>query len=217
MKEMRLAGIDSMEAANHFLETRFCSRVGAAFYGGTAECPQCPSTTGAGTAPGRNLECTRGPQSGSGPHRKLGRESLGSTAGRSMCRASWSCGRHRTALGRKLLVALPRAISAPARLPRTGAASRSPFRPTASRTCGTNTETQKPKQTQIPCACRAPLEKTMEADISIWRKTWTFLLCVDTRHNLRPTTKHAMWYNIQLRSKEENAASHRSQRRFAKE
>src|SRR3984957_13114783 len=151
-----------------------CSRVGAAFYGSTAECPQCPSTTGAGTAPGRNLECTRGPQSGSGPHRKLGRESLGSTAGRSMCGASWSGGRNRTALGRKLLVALPRALSAPARLPRTGAAFRKSFRPTASRTCGTNTETQKPKQTQIPCACRAPLEETMEADNSIWRKTGHF-------------------------------------------
>src|ERR1700722_14067637 len=151
-----------------------CSRVGAAFYGSTAECPQYPSTTGAGTAPGRNLECTRGPQSGSGPHRKLGRESLGSTAGRSMCGASWSGGRNRTALGRKLLVALPRALSAPARLPRTGAAFRKSFRPTASRTCGTNTETQKPKQTQIPCACRAPLEETMEADNSIWRKTGHF-------------------------------------------
>src|ERR1700719_4339186 len=54
-----------------------CSRVGAAFYGSTAEGTQCPSPTRARTAPGRNLACARGPQSGSGPHRQLGRKSLG--------------------------------------------------------------------------------------------------------------------------------------------
>src|SRR6202035_347897 len=101
---------------------------------------------------------TGGPQSGSGPHGKLGRKSLGGTAGRSLCGASWSRGRDRTAVGRKPLVALPRALSAPAPLSRTGAAVRKSLRPTASRTRGTNTETQKQNQTQIPCACRAPLE-----------------------------------------------------------
>src|SRR5258706_587623 len=115
-----------------------------------------------------------GPQSGSGPHRQLGRKSLGTTAGRRLCGASWSCGRDRTAVGRKPLAALPRPLSAPAGLPRTGAAVRKSFRPTASRTCGTNTETPKPNQTQIPCACRSPLEKTLEADISIWRKPGHF-------------------------------------------
>ena len=58
-----------------------CSQVGAAYYGSTAEGTQCPSPTRARTAPGRNLACARGPQSGSGPHRQLGRKSLGSTAG----------------------------------------------------------------------------------------------------------------------------------------
>jgi|HubBroStandDraft_6_1064221.scaffolds.fasta_scaffold73703_2 hypothetical protein len=38
----------------------------------------------------------------------------------------------------------------------------------------TNTQTQKQNHTQIPCACKSPLEKTMEADISIWRKTGHF-------------------------------------------
>ena len=33
----------------------------------------------------------------------------------------------------------------------------------------TNAETQEQNQTQIPCACRSPLEKIMEADISILR------------------------------------------------
>src|SRR5271169_4717573 len=82
VKEMRLAGIDSIEAANHFLETRFVPEW-EPVYGGTAECTQCPSTAGRRTAPGRNLECTRGPQSGSGSHRQLGWKSLGSRAGRS--------------------------------------------------------------------------------------------------------------------------------------
>jgi hypothetical protein len=118
--------------------------------------------------------CTRGPQSGSGPHGKLGRKSLGSTAGRSLCRASWSCGRDRTAVGRKPLAALPRALSAPALLPRTHANVRKSFRPTASRTCGTTTKTQNQNHTQIPRACKSPLEETMEADISIWRKTGHF-------------------------------------------
>jgi len=174
VKEMRLVGIDSIEAANHFLETRF--------------------------VPEWEQRFTVAPRNARNAHRRLGQEQRleeilsvrvarkvaqdhtvswdgnrrGSTAGRSMCGASWSCGRDRTALGRKPLVALPRAISAPARLPRIGAAFRKSFRPTASRTCGTNTETQKPKQTQIPCACGAPLEETLEADISIWRKTGHF-------------------------------------------
>jgi len=48
------------------------------------------------------------------------------------------------------------------------------LRPTASRTCGKNRETQKQNQTQIPCTCRSPLEKTMEADISIFLETGHF-------------------------------------------
>src|SRR3984893_4291361 len=149
-------------------------RMGAAFYRSTAECTQCPSTPGAGPAPGRNLECAGGPQSGSGPHRQLGRKSLGGSAGGSLCGTAWSCGRDRTAVGWKPLDALSRALSAPALLPRTRASDRKSFRPTASRTCGTNTETQKQNQTQIPCACKSPLEKTMEADISIWQKPGHF-------------------------------------------
>jgi hypothetical protein len=155
--------------------------VGAAFYRSTAECTQCSSTTGAGTTPGGNPECTRGPQSGSGPHGKLGGKSLGSTAGRSLCRASWSCGGDRTATRRKPLVALPRALSASALLPRTHANVRKSFRPTASRTCGTTTKTQNQNHTQIPRACKSPLEETMEADISIWRKTGHFYFALTRR------------------------------------
>src|SRR4029077_12988700 len=83
-------------------------------------------------------------------------------------------GRDRTAVGRKPLVALPRPLSAPAPLSRTGAAFRKSFRPTASRTRGTSTETPQSDQAQISCACKSPLEKTMEADISIWQKPGHF-------------------------------------------
>ena len=75
---------------------------------------------------------------------------------------------------RKPLVALPGPLSAPAGLPQSGAAARKSFRPTASRTCGTNTEPPKQNQSQIPCACRTPLEKTVEADISILLETGHF-------------------------------------------
>src|SRR6202030_901349 len=57
---------------------------------------------------------------------------------------------------------------------------------------GANTETQKPKQTQIPCACRAPLEETMEADNSIWRKTGHFYFAL-TRTELTNGTHLDSW------------------------
>src|SRR5208282_4498934 len=172
------------------------SRVGAAFYGGTAKSTQCPSTAGGRTSPGRNLECARSPQSGSGPHGKLGGKPLGRDSGRSLCGTSWSCGRDRTALGWNPLVALPRPLSAPAPLPRTRAAVRKSFRPTASRTCGTNTKTQKQNQTQIPCACRSPLEKTMEADISILLKTGHFYFALT--HNTTRESKFLCGWSANL-------------------
>src|SRR5580693_3287697 len=183
-----LGGNRQHRGSESFFGDALSSPVGAAFYRSTTECTQCPSTTGARTAPGRNLECARGPQSGSEPHRQLGRKSLGSTAGRSLCGASWSCGGDRTAVGWKPLAALPRPLSAPASLPRTAAAVRKSFRPTASRTCGTNTKTQKQNQTQIPCTCKPPLEKTMEADISIWQKPGHFYFAL-TNH-FRSLTCH---------------------------
>jgi hypothetical protein len=193
VKEMRLAGIDSMEAANHFLETRFLPEWEQRFNGGSTKSTQCPSTTGARTSPGRNSERACGSPSRSGPHGQLGRKSLGGSAGRSLRRAPWSSRRDRTAAGWKPLVALPRALSAPALLPRTGANDRKSFRPTASRTCGTNSKTQKQNHTQIPCACRAPLEKTMEADISTLRKTGHFYFALTSGQaapdNSPPTTK----------------------------
>src|SRR5216683_99358 len=174
VKQMRLAGVETIAGANDFLRLHFLPQWEERF--------------------------TVVPRQSRNAHRRLGREHRleeilsvrvgrkiaedhtvswdgnrwGGTAGRSLCGASWSCGRDRTAVGRKPLVALPRPLSAPASLPRTRAAARKSFRPTASRTRGTNTETPKQNQTQIPCACRSPLEKTMEADISILRKTGHF-------------------------------------------
>ena len=71
---------------------------------------------------------------------------------------------------------------------------RKSFRPTASRTCGTNAKTQKQNQTQIPlCTTQTTLgEKSAEADISIWHKTLTFLLCVDTKANISHRCKMRM-------------------------
>ncbi len=174
VKEMRLAGIDNLAGCESLFGDALSSPVGAALHRGATPPAQCPSTAGSGASLGGNLECARSAPGGSGPHRELGRKSLGSRAGRSLRGTSWSCRRDRTTIGRKPLVALPRPLSASAPLPRTAAATRKSFRPTACRTCGTNTETHKQNQTQIPCANRAPLAKTLEADISIWRKTGHF-------------------------------------------
>ncbi len=125
-------------------------------------------TTGARRAPGRNLECARGPQEWLRMHTvSLGRKSLGVSAGRSLCGASWSRGRDRTAVGRKPLAALSRPLSAPAGLPRTAAtAVRKSFRPTAnSRTCGTSHPRPKNKiKPKYYAPANHRLEKTMEAE-----------------------------------------------------
>jgi len=107
VKELRLAGIDSIEGANHFLEMRFVPEWEQRFNRSTAECTQCPSTTGARTALEEILSVRVARRVAQDHNRQLGRKSLGSTAGRSLCGASWSCGRDRTAVGRKPLAALP--------------------------------------------------------------------------------------------------------------
>ena len=181
VKEMRLAGIDSIAAANHFLETRFVPEWEQRFTAVARNPRNVHRPLGRGTAPGGNFECARGPQSSARPHRQLGWKSLGSSAGRSLCRAAGSGGRDRTAVRRKPLAALPGPLSTLAFLPRTGAAARKSFRPTASRTCGTNTADPKTKsKPKYHVPAEPSLEKTVEADISTWQKTRTFLLCVDT-------------------------------------
>src|SRR5271165_1144844 len=64
---------------------------------------------------------------------------------------------------------------------KTEAKAHKSFRPTASRTCGTNSKNQKQDPTQIPCACKSPLEKIMEPDISIERKTGHFYFALTDR------------------------------------
>jgi hypothetical protein len=78
-------------------------------------------------------------------------------------------------------------LSAPTPLSRTRAAFRKSFRPTASRTRGTNTETHNQNQTPIPCACRSSLEKTMEADTSIWQKPGHFYFALTFPHHTSMT------------------------------
>jgi len=167
---MRLAGIDSIAGANHFLELRFLREWNSASRWSPV-IAQCPSAAGQEHRLEEILSVRAARRVAQDHTVRLGWKSLGSSAGGSLCGASWSCRRDRTAVRRKPLVALPGSLSTPAFLPRTGAAARKSFRPTASRTRGTNTETPKQNQTQIPCTCRTPLEKTMEADIST---------CVDT-------------------------------------
>src|SRR5271170_3861828 len=121
VKEMRLAGIGSIEAANHFLEMRFFPEWEQRFTVAPRNARNAHRRLGHDQRLEEILSVRVARRVAQGPHRQLGRKSLGSTPGRSLRGASWSCGRDRTAVGRKPLVALPRPLSAPAGLPRTGA------------------------------------------------------------------------------------------------
>ena len=154
------------------------SGVGRAFYGGTATSTQCPSAAGARTSPGRNPECARGTEGRSGSHRQLGRKPLGRATRRSLRGASWSTGRNRTASGRLALAALPRSVSPPAPLPRTGAARCKSFRPTASRTYSTSS-------IEDPKECSSA---TSMADISIWQKTGHFYFALTASERFTDAT-----------------------------
>jgi hypothetical protein len=141
VKEMRLAGIDSLEAANHFLEKRF--------------------------VPEWEQRFTVAPRNPRDAHRRLGREhrleEILSVRG-----ASRSAGGNGTATGWHALAALPWPLLASAPLPER-TATRKSFRPTACRACESQTKTPNPIQTPIHSASRPSLEKTLEADISTLR------------------------------------------------
>src|SRR5260370_2676543 len=157
-----------------FFRDAFSSCVGRAFHGGASQAAQCPSTAGSRTAAGGNSQRARGSPGGRRSYRQLGWQPLGRATRRSLPGSSRCGGGNRTTTGWLALATLPRPLSAPAPLPSTPATVRKSFRPTASRTYGTNTETQKQNQTQIPCTRTSPLEETMEPDISILRKTGHF-------------------------------------------
>jgi len=70
------------------------------------------------------------------------------------------------------LAAVPWSLLGVALLP--GGAIRNSFRPTASRACGSKTETSNQNQNQIQSASRSPLEGALEAGISIGQKTGHF-------------------------------------------
>src|SRR5215472_10558179 len=108
---------------------------------------------------------------------------LGCTTGASLRRASGCGGGNRTTAGWLSLATLPETLPALAALSRAAAGFRKSFRPTASRTYETKSPTPKGVQTQIPCASRTPLEKTLEADISTLRKRGHFYFAL-TRNRL---------------------------------
>jgi len=133
---------------------------GSSVYRSTAECTQCPSTTGARTAPGRNLECARCPQSGSGPHRQLdgnrwgvlcGRSCAGLRGARSRSNGGWTEAIGCAYRGRYLHL---RACQNRCGLPQHS------FRPTASQDLrNKHQDPNKQNQTQIPMYLQTTLEK----------------------------------------------------------
>ena len=159
VKEMRLAGIDSIEAAITSWKRAF-SRSGRAFYGGTAQSTQCPSKAGARTSLGRNLS-VRVVASGRRSHGQLDGNRWGVPRKRS-ARLTGSAGGNRTATGRLSLVALPEPLSAPASLPGTAAARGKSFRPTASSFRKSTIKSHK------------RLLRTIHGGHSIWQKSGHF-------------------------------------------
>jgi hypothetical protein len=148
--------------------------VGTAFHSTASESTQCASTTGSRTPARGDPECARRTEGCAGPHRQLGRSSLGCTTGGSLRRTAGCSGGNRTTTGWLSLATLPETLSAPAPLPGTDTCLRKSFRPTAFRTCEAKSATSQGVQTQIPCASRTPLEKTLEADVSTLRKRGHF-------------------------------------------
>ena len=179
VKEMRLAGIDSIEAANHYLETRFVPQWEQRFTVAARNPRNVHRRLGREQHLEEILSVRCGPQSGSGPHGKLGRKSLGGSAGRSLCGASRSCGRDRTAVGRKPLVALPWALSAPALLPRTSANVREVLPAYGLQDLRNNHQDPKTKShPNTTCQQITPGENHGSGHFYL-AKTRTFLLCVD--------------------------------------
>jgi hypothetical protein len=91
VKEMRLAGIDSIEGANHFLEMRFLPEWEQRF----TVVPRLSRNAHRPLGREQRLEeilSVRAARRVGGSHRPLGRKSLGGRARRSLCRASWSGG-----------------------------------------------------------------------------------------------------------------------------
>ena len=164
--------------------------MGATFYRSTAECPQCPSTTGARRAPGRNLECARGPQVASGPHRQLGRKSLrvlreevcaglrGAAVGieRRLDGSHWL--RYR---GRYLHL---RACPEPVRI----SASPSGLRPPG--LAEQTPRLTKTKSNPNTMHLQTTLGENHGSGHFYLAKTRTFLLCVDTKRSLRAKSFH---------------------------
>src|SRR5215470_17281841 len=137
VKEMRLAGIDSIRRGQPLFADALSCPMGTAIHGGCSQTTQCASPTGWRTAAGRNSECARGTEGGGGLYRQLGRSSLGRASGGSVYRTSWGRSGNRTTAGWLALVALSETLFAFATLPGSHARLRKSFRPTASRTCET--------------------------------------------------------------------------------
>ena len=117
VKEMRLVGNRHSGSSESVFGDALSSGVGAALHSGASQPAQCPSTAGSRTALGRSPECAGGPESDRRSHGELGWKPLGRAPGRSLCRASRSAGRNRTATRWHALAALSRPFVASAPLP----------------------------------------------------------------------------------------------------
>src|SRR3989441_11741470 len=149
-------------------------REAAALHGTTSPSKQCTSTLGRRASAGADSQRARGAHGRGGPHGEMERPALGRAPRTSLCWPARGSRRNRTTARWQPLAALPRPLSAAGGLPRRAATIGKSFRPTASRSCRSKTETPNQNQNQIHSSCQPPLEATVEADISILRKTGHF-------------------------------------------
>ena len=176
VKEMRLAGVRTIEQANRFLSRRVRAVLGAALHGGPAPEPGCASAAAQGAPFGADPECARGPVCGQRLHRALAGTALGDPPSRSAARIARSAGRRRAAAGWQFVGTLPGWLSEPAPLPDGAGFGSKSFRPTASRTrC----------QTQEKNQIRPPSHSPLEEDTSTWQKRGHFYFAL-TLFRCRP-------------------------------
>ena len=172
VKEMRLAGVHTVEQANRFLAAVFLPFWEQRFTVAPRQPHDAHRPLG-GTQRLESILSVREPRPGGRRlHRALAGPALGDPARPGASGVAGGAGGGRTAARRQPLGPLPRLLSQPAALPEPAARARNPLRPTAYGACG-----PKERQTKVHSPSRSPLEE----DISIWQKTGHFYFALTPR------------------------------------
>ena len=174
VKEMRIAAIATLEDANRFLEMHFLAFLGTALRGDTGAEQRRASASGAHASTGADSQCARGTDGRFRSHREMARSALGSSARRRFARACAAPARRSNAgsTGATGCVSADRYLPL-APLPGRGR-DRQVLPAYGLQDLPMQNRNPKPKSKPSHPASRSPVAKSLEADISIWRKTGHF-------------------------------------------